>query len=387
MSAPWLRRTLPGIAAALEAQPALLDRDLLWAMLRRVLAAPAPSTGANLPGGVGDVIAALAGELGLGDRLIRQVGSTGNCALWLGVERERPDVVIVSHMDRPTYRVLSPDDATLYPICANRFPAGDYRARAQALRFADGRLTVGARGDLVSCKTPVESRLTFEAHEGRLAWQDSIVLDVEPVCDSRGVVVGTGLDNGLGVITALLVAAVLRPAEDILRAHDRRLLVVFTDQEEGPPDSFFGHGAARLAYAVPQPVLGCVIVDGHNAGMAHGPVLGGGVSAGAVSNAGRGSLVPPNYHALALDLAADLNATRPGTVQINNGYLSRSDDVALARWTRILALAGAPLEGAHTAQETAYLNDVQAAVWWLGHLLPAVLALSPDLNARYALQL
>jgi hypothetical protein len=45
--------------------------------------------------------------------------------------------------------------------------------------------------------------------------------------------------------------------------------------------------------------------------------------------------VPPNYHALAVDLAEALNAQRPGTVQLNNGYISRSDDVFLSQWARL----------------------------------------------------
>jgi hypothetical protein len=113
--------------------------------------------------------------------------------------------------------------------------------------------------------------------------------------------------------------------------------------------------------------------------------LGGGISHAAASHWGRGSIVPPNYHALALDLAAGLNAVRPATVQFNTGYLSRSDDMILSRWTHILALAGAPLTDPHTGQESAHLGDVQDGVWWLAHFLAATLNLVPDLAPRYAL--
>lgn len=95
--------------------------------------------------------------------------------------------------------------------------------------------------------------------------------------------------------------------------------------------------------------------------------------------------MPPNYHALALDLAAGVNRARPGTVQPNNGYLSRSDDLALARWAKIMALIGPPMLHAHTGHETARLADVRAGAVWLAWFLAAALALAPELNARYAL--
>jgi hypothetical protein len=90
-------------------------------------------------------------------------------------------------------------------------------------------------------------------------------------------------------------------------------------------------------------------------------------------------------HALAVDLAAGLNAARPGTVQMNTGPLSRSDDMILGQWTKILALIGPPLTDPHTGQESAHLNDVQNGVWWLTYFLAAVLNLDPDLTPRYAL--
>ncbi|MCZ7538955.1 MAG: hypothetical protein M5U29_03365 [Anaerolineae bacterium] len=122
----------PGLGDSLNRLPALADPDPLWDMLRRLMAAHAPSGGANLPGGIGGEIAALAGELGLGDRVIPALGSTGNAALWLGADTVAPDVVVVAHMDRPSFRVGNPDDGALFAICANRFPPGDYRTPAKA---------------------------------------------------------------------------------------------------------------------------------------------------------------------------------------------------------------------------------------------------------------
>lgn len=375
-----LNRALPLLQTSLTEQPAINDLDALWELLQRLLVAHAPSGGANLLGGIGDDIAFLADNLGLRDRVKPHLGSTGNTAIWLGADKPAVDLVVVAHMDRPSFRVRSLDDGTLYPICANRFPAGDYRVAAKAVRFERGRLVVGAQGMIIFN----DETLRFEAARGKLAWHDTILIDVNPVRDENSVL-GTGLDNSLGVLIALLTARVLRGVEDAMRERERRCLFVFTDHEEGPPDGFFGHGAARLMYTMPPPTYGCVIVDVHNTGEKYQPEMGRGASHATASKFGAGSIVPPNYHALAVDLAAGINAARPDTVQMNYGYLSRSDDMILGRWARILGLIGPAMTNPHTAQENARLDDVQDTVWWLSYYLCAALNLAPDLTPRYAL--
>jgi hypothetical protein len=201
-----------------------------------------------------------------------------------------------------------------------------------------------------------------------------------------GAVVGLSLIRELApVLTALLTACVLRSLEDTMRERERRCLFVFTDHEEGPPDGFFGHGAARLMHNMEPPTYGCVLVDVQNTGEKHQPQPGLGAGHATASKWGVGSIVPPNYHALAVDLAAGVNAARPNTVQMNYGYLSRSDDMILGRWARVLGLIGPVMTNPHTAQESARLDDVQAAVWWLSYYLCAALNLAPDLTPRYAL--
>lgn len=378
-----LSHAVPDLPSALASVSALHDDDALWPLLHRLLVANAPSGGALLPGGIGGEIAALASELGLGDRWLGELRHTGNAALWLGADGPA-DVVVVAHMDRPSFRVLDPETGALVPVCANRFPDGDYHTGAKALRFEDGRLIVGAAGTIVSHRGAEGDSLRFEPTQGALAWQDTITMHVEPVRTAAGEVIGTGLDNVLGVLTALLAAAALHRVEDVLRARGARVLVVFSDQEEGPPEAFFGHGAARLTYAVPPP-RGSVIVDAHAADQEAGPFMGGGVSHGTLSGWGRGSLVPPNYHALARDLAPGVNGARPDTVQFSTGYLSRSDDMALGRWSKILALIGPPMLNAHTGHETAQIADIRSGAWWLSYFLAAALNLPPELDERYAL--
>lgn len=378
-----LTKALPALHETLANHPIVNYTDPLWEMLHRLLVAHAPSGGANLLGGIGDDIAVLADRLDLGSHVRPQFGNTGNSVIDLGNGKAAVDIVVVAHMDRPSFRVRSLADGELFPICANRFPPGEYSVTAKAMRFEGGLLTVGAEGTLLSKRINQEDTLHFTVKRGVLTWQDTVLVDVIPTRGPNDVVIGTGLDNCLSVLITLLTAAVLHQMGETLR--DRRVLFVFTDQEEAPAQGFFGHGAARLMHILPPPTYGCVVVDGHSIGHPYGPVSGEGVSVGFVSGDGRGSIVPPNYQALAVDLARQLNHVRPATAQINNGYLSRGDDMVLGRWTRILGLTGAPLSDAHTGHETAQLADIQSGVWWLAHFLAAALNLVPELAPRYAL--
>jgi hypothetical protein len=350
-----------------------------------LLLAHAPSGGACLPGAITDDIASIADELGVAENFQHNLLRTGNSAIALGAQKPIADMVVVTHMDRPTFRVRSLEKETLYPICADRFPDGTYRVGAKSLRMEQGRLTVGARGSLISEHTDGHSTLRFKGQQGELTWHDFITMDVEPQLDGD-IITASGLDNCLGTLVVLLTAAILKQTEDILIEQDRRCLFVFTDLEEGPPDVFFGHGAARLTNALPPPTYGCIVADAETAGPGYMAIPGQGTAHGFASSNGRGSVVPPHYQALAVRLSEQMNAERPGTVQMNYSYISRSDDMALSRWTRILALSGPPMRDAHTGHESANLSDIQGGVFWLSHFIPAVLNLVPEIVAEYALE-
>jgi hypothetical protein len=177
----------------------------------------------------------------------------------------------------------------------------------------------------------------------------------------------------------------MRHIEPTLRGLDRRVLFVFSDLEEGIPDAYFGHGASRLAYSMPPPTYGCIVVDSQTVSTGSGLALGQGAAHGTVSGWSRGSFVAPNYLALAIDLAKTINDKRPGMVQMNRGYLSRSDDMVLGRWTRILGMIGPPMTDPHTGEETARLADVQSAIWWLACYATTTLIPTSDTAAKYAL--
>lgn len=357
----------------------------LWERLAAVLEALAPSGGAVLRGGVRDAIAQQADALGIGARLVYDYHATGNIALSLGAEKPQADVLLVAHMDRPTYRVLSLIERTLYPICSNRFPNGEYITAARAVRFTDGVLRVSATGTLISHKDQDQALLRFQVQEGELDWQDSVLLHTAATLHPDGHILGTGLDNGLGVTVLLSLASILHTLEPQLQARGQSCLLVFTDLEEGVPDGFFGHGAARLRYVVPPPRLGFINIDGHNTGSPLLATLGKGASHAFVSGAGKGSLIPPNFQAYATDLAAWLNGKQPNSVQFNRGYLSRSDDMGLSQWSRPIALAGIPLADAHTGAEGAHLADIQACVRWTSYFLAGALWADAALSSRYGL--
>jgi putative aminopeptidase FrvX len=186
-------------------------------------------------------------------------------------------------------------------------------------------------------------------------------------------------------VTLLGLAHTLSTQQYLLEAAHVRVMLAFTDQEEGIPEAYFGHGAARLTHYLPQPTLGCMVADGQTV-QAEGPLVSqAGSGHGVVSAWSRGTVVPPNYVALAEDLAASVNAIYPRTVQINHGYLSRSDDMALGRWAPILGMIGPPMTGAHTAEEAAYMTDLQAAIRWISHYAVAALGLSTEMREAYTL--
>ncbi|MFN8527196.1 MAG: hypothetical protein U0670_01135 [Anaerolineae bacterium] len=382
MHASWLElfyASFPGLKADTQS-PLVANADVLWSALARLLNANAPRTGCALPGGIGEVIAQIAAEQGIADRFTIDFANTGCAAITLGVHKPQPDILIVAHMDRPSFRVRSAASGEIYPVCAVRIPKGGYRCAAKAVRYdpAARGLVVTSHGEFIGG----EGSLHYQT-SGSLSAIDTIVMDAEPTL-TDGVIVGTGLDNCLGVIAALGAALILKAGESALIAANQRVMIAFSDEEEGNPEVFFGHGAARLAHAA-RPEIGAIICDAHTAGNGLVPQLGGGASHGVVTGQGKGSLVGLNYVALADSMIRDLERKQPGTAQFNDGYLSRSDDMGMSRVTRVLGLIGAPMRDPHTAQESAHLRDLPPTMVWLAMYTAACLGLSPELTRDFAL--
>ena len=252
--------------------------DTIFDNLSRLLAAPAPANSCQLPGTVGEVIGAIATELHLP---CAPLGSTGNLAIEIGDPAAPLDLLVTAHMDRPCYRVLNLDEATLYPLCAIRVPHNNYECEGIGARYVDDRVIISARGKLRFVEEGGDYRISFRVESGDLRWGDTVATYTKPTV-SDGLVIGAGLDNGVGVMLALLSAHALRQYAAEAMA-GRKIIFVFTDQEEGPPIGLFGQGAARLAHILPPPRLGFVNIDGHNVDESLGHVPGVGASQALVS--------------------------------------------------------------------------------------------------------
>ena len=352
-------RTTQQLISQIAADP-VVTADAIFENLTRLLAAPAPANSCDLPGAVGDVIRDIAGELGLS---CTPFGSTGSLTIEIGASDAPLDLLITAHMDRPCFRVLNLAEATVYPLCAIRVPGDGYTCEAIALRYLDEQITTTSRGKLRFDDTGGDYRISFHPESGELSWGDTVMMHTAPQ-QRDGRVIGTGLDNAIGVLLGLLSARMLSEYGNIA-AMKRRIIFAFTDQEEGPPIGLFGQGASRLAHALEPPRLGFINIDGHNIDDATGHVMGVGASHAFVSGSGRGSVLPMNYQSVAESLAGTVNHQRPGTVRLNYSYVSRSDDMLLSTWTRCLGLIGVIVANAHTTEETAALDDIVSAAHWI----------------------
>ena len=364
--------TVQAIMAEINSDTTYTDINQHFERLSQLVEAHAPANGCQLKGAIGDRIRSMVDEFGLRLSTDPRILSSGNIALEIGAEKADSDLVITAHMDRPSFRVLSEADSTVYPICAIRIAGDEYTTDAKAVRFQDDEMTVTARGKLVITSNNGDYHMTFQAEEGQLNWGDTVLMDAVPQRQGE-LMIATGLDNVIGVLLALLSARVLQSFSDDLKKQGQKILVVFTDQEEGPPTGLFGQGAARLSAAIPPPRLGFINIDAQNVDATAGNVLNVGVAHAFVSGRGRGSVVPLDYQALAESTAQTINTQRPQSVNLNYGYVSRSDDMLLSLWSRCLGLIGVPLANAHTAEETISLNDVVSAVHWIPAFIMTVL--------------
>ena len=353
------------------------DVDQLFERLSGLVNAHAPANGCHLPGAIGDVIRSTANEFGLKLSTNPQILATGNLAIEIGANKREIDLVITAHMDRPSFRVLSEAEGTLYPICAIRIDGDEYVTSAKAVHFENEEISTTANGKIIIRKDGDDHQINFQTESGYLNWSDTVLMDTIPQRQDDKMI-ATGLDNSSGTLLALLSARVLHSFSALLEQWNQKILIVFTDQEEGPPTGLFGQGAARLSHAIPPPRLGFINMDAHNVDATAGMIPGVGVSHAFVSGLGRGSVIPLDYQALAQSIARIVNEQRPNTVKLNYGYVSRSDDMLLSLWSRCLGLIGVPLANAHTTEETISLKDMVDAVYWIPTFIMTLLDTHSD---------
>ena len=366
-----MRDSLKTMLAALDAADSLA-LDAIDARLSSLLDAPAPNSGAALPGAVGDVIRAIADDFGL--TLLDDAGvhATGNLALEIGAG-DGCDILVTAHMDRPSFRVLNLAQATLYPLCAIRVPGDAYSCDAIAMRYQNERVAITGRGRLHFTAADKGHDIRYASVTGELKAGDTVQMHA-PAERSGARIRGTGLDNAAGVLISLLSAKSLTSLHDAFARQGSKIVFAFTEGEEGPPDGLFGQGASRLIQAIGPPRLGFINVDAHNPDAAARYLPGVGASHAFISGCGRGSVVPLDYQALATELAQQVNEERPNTVRLNYGYVSRSDDMLLTLGARCLGLVGVVLENAHTTEESISLFDLRSAAMWLALLVRRLLS-------------
>ena len=364
-----LSKTIEALFAHINNDPIYTDVDQLFERLSQLVASHAPANGSQLKGAIGDTIRAMVHEFGLRLAIDPRILATGNLAVEVGAHKSDIDLVITAHMDRPSFRVLSVADSTLYPTCAIRIDGDEYITTAKAVHYHGGEMQLTAQGKIAIKATNSGNHITFQPERGQLGWGDTVLMDAIPQRQDDKII-ATGLDNSVGTLLALLTARVL---QSTMYDMDHKILIVFTDQEEGPPTGLFGQGAARLSHAIAPPRLGFINLDAQNVDVAAGNIPGMGVAHAFVSGFGRGSIIPLEYQALAESTAQVINDQRTNTVNLNYGYVSRSDDMLLSLWSRCLGLIGVPLANAHTTEETVSLNDMVSGVYWISSYISSVL--------------
>jgi hypothetical protein len=131
-------------------------------------------------------------------------------------------------------------------------------------------------------------------------------------------------------------------------------LLVFPDEEEGPPGSgnqLIGRGSARMLNLFPVPELvivsdvqqaGGKIHPNHSDRGGEGPKLGEGAVLSEFSSLARGAVTPPHLYVLAVELAAALREVGVKVQLSDNSYTSRSDDVSAMLKTPNVLLLGFP---------------------------------------------
>ena len=376
-----LWREIPTLEAAIRQQALVADREQAWTLLRQLMMANAPSGGAVLPGAIIDQISDIAAVFGLADRLEPDLAGPGNPGVWLGVAKEVADLVIVSPLDRLTYRIehlVDDRTATISPMCVGDISEEIGQAPAKALRYdaQRGRLGIGATGQVV----PRDGKLYFRAERGVVSWADKITLDLVPRRKGDWVR-GSGLDNVVAVLGTLAVGAALRQVEEALLEHNRRCVIVFPDRRDFDLGALHNwHSGGSL-----QPLLGTVLVESYVVDQEQGPHYEGGIAYSFGSATRRGVMVPVNYQQLACDLDVAFSQIMPMIAQFAGAALENSRCSGVSYNQRILGVMGPPLSRPHVGQEIVHLADVAAEVWWMVAYVALVLNLVPSATAQYAL--
>lgn len=375
-----LWREIPSLETVIRQQTLVSDREQAWLFLRQLMMAHAPTTGAGLPGGIIDQVSDIAAVFGLADRLVPDMAGPGCPGLWVGVARDSVDLLIVTPLDRLTFRPARlVDDATavLSKICSDGEIHDIAQTPAKALRFDGdrGRLTVAAQGQVAS----FGGELRFRAEHGVVTWADAITFDLMPRRQNDWVR-GGGLDNAAGVLCALATAAVLRQIEESLLEQNRRCVFVFPDRRDIDVSNLTRGGAERV-----QPGLGTVWIEGQPIASETGPQYEAGAVYSFANEKRCGLHVPLNYQQLMFDLDSSFLNLFTAMAQFVPVVASGCGEGERNYCQRTLGVMGPPLSRPHAGQEMVHLQDLASSTWWIATYVSLVLNLVPSVTARYAL--
>ncbi len=275
---------------------------------------------------------------------------TGNLVLTTGRRPAKP-VWIAAHLDQCSYLIDRREGGRyrLVPNCYHMIRAGAVAARA---------LEFGPSGEPRVC---AEGWLRTEANGAEVFFESATPSDA--VRRGMRVIVSPGTahlpDGGItGSFDDAFGCGALARAAAAVAPYQPDALFAFTDEEEGSVgvgNQSFARGGSRLVNRVPRdelPDFGIAVdaheaedmVDGRGASNVH---PGEGACFGEASSRARGAVTPPPLYAFERDLAAYLDGHGIRLRENLDGYVSRSDCVALMTVTPNVALVGFLLSHRH----------------------------------------
>jgi putative aminopeptidase FrvX len=272
--------------------------------------------------------------------------NTGNSVILTGPRDGRKKLWYFAHLDTISY-LVQPEEQSRYPLVPfgyHMIQNGNRPALAYRFVSSHSRYEIIARGHLES----EDARPFFRPESGDRSLQpgDRVVFSTSYQEDPLGNF-SAHVDNA-GAVAALLAAA------PVLAAAKVDALLVFPDEEEGPPGSgnqLIGRGSARMLNLFPVPELvivsdvqqaGGKIHPNHSDRGGEGPKLGEGAVLSEFSSLARGAVTPPHLYVLAVELVAALREVGVKVQLSNNSYTSRSDDVSAMLKTPNVLLLGFP---------------------------------------------
>ena len=271
---------------------------------------------------------------------------TGNCVILTGQKNIGKKLWYIAHLDTISYLVQAKQHSRypLVPFCHHLIQNGKRLAVAYRFVHSNSRYEIIARGCLES--EDFHPFFCPENRDANLKPGDRIVFSTYLPGRSSAGNFSAHVDNA-GAVAALLAAA------PVLSAAKVEAVLVFPDEEEGPPGSgnqMIRRGSARILNLLPVPEL-VIVSDVQQSGgdgppnipdAVRGTKLGEGAILSEFSSLARGAVTPPHLYVLAVEFVGALREVGVKIQLSDNSYTSRSDDVSVMLKTPNVLLLGFP---------------------------------------------